>query len=498
MEEPFKDIALRIDAAIVAQDEPCLSQLIAECDTHLKEASGTDQVVLYYFKANAFSGLVSAKYDSAYAWSWQQSEAIQELLNLRLAVSHDAFENLNPVRRCQIRTNLANRLNSLGRSVEAFEQWDRAIATIPEFAMALGNRAYGLNSLSRLLYDPNHQAILLHKASEDFERALAPDAFWDNGEDENARAAFHSRREEIEPYLDQVGYRRDIDLDDYETGKTAKEQEYRQWCLKERLFLNSLNDALDKKIAATDFLHLPSHVYAISEEPRFPMYYNHMKQEYVSARFRLYNAIELCGYHLSDHAVALFDTADAGEFGHHIEELKASFRAAYSLFDKIGMFLNDYFNVGLKPRDATFRRVWSQTVCGGLEELRAPFQDQKNWPLRGLYFLSKDLFDSNFTDVAEPDAQELARIRNYAEHRFLTLQHYRAGVESNDYRLAIPTDQFIDRTFRVLRMARAALIYLSMAMFSEEEQRKTQNKDKLSIPMVGPLPVARIWHIEAE
>lgn len=131
MEEPFKDIALRIDAAIVAHDEPCLDHLIAECDILLQEASGTDQVVLYYFKANAFSGLVSAKYDGAYAWSWQQNEAIQELSNLRLAVSHDAFEDLNPVRQCQIRTNLANRLNSLGRSIEAFEQWDRAIVQGP-------------------------------------------------------------------------------------------------------------------------------------------------------------------------------------------------------------------------------------------------------------------------------------------------------------------------------------------------------------------------------
>ena len=55
-------------------------------------------------------------------------------------------------------------------------------------------------------------------------------------------------------------------------------------------------------------------------------------------------------------------------------------------------------------------------------ELFSCFKNNENWPLRGLYFLSKDLFDEAFLDVALPESKELAEIRNRVEHRYLTLQ----------------------------------------------------------------------------
>ena len=61
--------------------------------------------------------------------------------------------------------------------------------------------------------------------------------------------------------------------------------------MRERLFLNPLNEAYTDTVAAADVLHLPSHSYKFPEMPRFPAYYNLMKQEYVSARYRLYEAI---------------------------------------------------------------------------------------------------------------------------------------------------------------------------------------------------------------
>ena len=69
-------------------------------------------------------------------------------------------------------------------------------------------------------------------------------------------------------------------------GATEDERSYRRWCLRERLFLNPLNEAYTDSVAATDVLHLPSHTYGIEDAPRFPAYYNLMKQEYISARYR--------------------------------------------------------------------------------------------------------------------------------------------------------------------------------------------------------------------
>ena len=87
-------------------------------------------------------------------------------------------------------------------------------------------------------------------------------------------------------------YDEDFDFNQFTLGATEEERSYRRWCLRERLFLNPLNDQFTESVAAADVLHLPDHTYKIGEVPRFPAYYNLLKQEYVSARYRLFHAIQ--------------------------------------------------------------------------------------------------------------------------------------------------------------------------------------------------------------
>ena len=123
--------------------------------------------------------------------------------------------------------------------------------------------------------------------------------------------------------------------------------------------------------------------------------------------------------------------------GHYSEDLKSAFRSTYSLFDKIGLFLNDYFQIGLPPDKVKFRKVWSEKSSGGADQVRPTFAGRRNWPLRGLYFLSKDLFDKDFKEVSEPDAVDLEGLRNQTEHRFLSLQHSEKGVTTDTHRLIL-------------------------------------------------------------
>ena len=98
------------------------------------------------------------------------------------------------------------------------------------------------------------------------------------------------KRRQIANFLLRSHYDREFDLNQWPLGATAEERSYRRWCLRERLFLNPLNEAYTDSVAASDVLHLPDHAYRIGEAPRFPLYYNLMKQEYISARYRLYRA----------------------------------------------------------------------------------------------------------------------------------------------------------------------------------------------------------------
>jgi len=430
-------------------------------------------VDLYYLVSNAYAGLLRTKPDKELSEKWEHSQSVEVLLALRQALAEPAFESTGIVRKFQIRTNLANQLNSLGRCVEALEQWSLAIVEWPNFAMALGNRAVGTTSYARFLYDQGHQAIFLNYAAEDYQKALSQDAFWDSGPDDAASKTFRDNLHFVHSILNEMEFDFDFDLDSFSLGESEEEGSYREWCLNEKLFLNPLNDVCTKAVAARDVLLLPSHSYGIGETVRFPSYFNHLKQEYVTARFRLYDSKTSFEDLFVDKDVRYADSDDGGEFGYRVDQLKSAYRSAYSLFDKIGLFINDYFDIGVHPRQVNFRSIWVESEKGsGKKVLRSNFEQRVNWPLRGLYYLSKDLYDPDFSQFSSPDAKDLSELRNKTEHRFLTIYPSEVPGASTDTHSFINRRVYEAKTLRILKMARAAIIYLSMAMYREEALRK--------------------------
>lgn len=485
-----EDLALAVDAATDDGNEQQLRELADDCLRRLKDAEGAERVRLHYYKANCHAGISTINSsDPDFAWSWEQPHDIGEVLALRRAIKEPLFSDLNPILVSQIRTNLGNRLNSLGRPIAANEQWIKALVSTPSFAKALCNRARGLRDYSARLYDENHQSILLAAAREEFAASLADGAIWESDDRDMFVVSLESQRDEITNYLTQVGYREDYDLDQWGLGDTPNEVEYRNWSVRNRLFLNPLNEAYSVSVAATDVLHLPSHNYKFDETPRFPAYFNLLKQEYVSARYRLYRALHEDDPEYVMRDVSMFDTGEGQVFGHHTEELRSALRAAYSLFDKVSLFLNDYFKLGHKPSQVSFVSMWREKANKHNSVLHPTFQSRRNWPLRGLYFLSRDLLDSTFKDVAEPDAAGLARLRHQAEHRFLSLQYFDYGDSTETHEL-IGIDSFGEKTLSMLKLAREALVYVSLAMHREEEIRAAaeDDDDKISVPIVS-LPI---------
>ena len=468
----LQDLAVAIDSASDAGDEEALRKLGEECEASLDGATGDERVFLLYYQANTYGAIVSAKTtDPATLWDWELPDAVQNVLLLRRAISEPSFGTIDQTLACQIRTNLANRLNALGRPVAANEQWLKVLETEPLFAKALANRARAIAFYATTLYDKGHEVCLLAAARTLFDAALSTDALWESGDRDNFAPSLTDRRDSIQAHLVDVAYDEDFDFNQFSLGATTEERSYRRWCLQERLFLNPLNDQFTESVAATDVLHLPDHTYKTGEPPRFPPYYNLLKQEYVSARYRLFHAIHRHDPAFIMRDVLMLDSGEGQALGHYSEDLKSAFRAAYSLFDKVGLFLNDYFEVGLRPGKVNFRSVWSRKASGDTLELRPTFRDRPNWPLRGMYFLSKDLYDKDLLEVSEPDAVELAALRNQVEHRFLSLQESEYGPSSDTHRL-ISIAGFEGRTLRLLKMAREALIYLSLAMHREETLRE--------------------------
>lgn len=308
-----------------------------------RSPSNREVTLLDYFRANAWHNRQRDSHrDTGAAWSWEQPELQKQAFYLRRAVTHAGFDELHPLRRCQILTNLANQMNTVGRFVEALEYWDRALSINAQFGKALGNRGCGLVDYAAALYDTGHQALFCRLAYDALNIALSAQAEYQEGDHKIAREYYRATKARIEPKAKAA---RAIDVDGHAIGASEKERQYRRWCLQNRLFLNPLNDLGLYSIAARDVLMLPLFVTSIDEPPTLIGFFNQMKQEFVSARWLYYEGVHTHKAHFSDRDVRLYNTLDYPSYGLSVEKIKAAFGITYSIFDKIGFFLNDYYSV---------------------------------------------------------------------------------------------------------------------------------------------------------
>jgi tetratricopeptide (TPR) repeat protein len=450
-----------------------------------------DLVVLtHYFTANAWQNKAQQRTEHD-IWALEQPEVQAQILELRRAVRHEAFDQWDATRQCQVVTNLANQLDHIGRSIEAIELFDRVLAIAPQFAKALGNRGIAFKAYGRAVYDRGHAGVLMMVAHDCFGSAIAPGAIYDSDDQDAARAAFEHHQAEIEEHVDVGAIRRTIDLDGYRLGRGSAERNYRRWCLDQRLFLNPLNDLGAVTIAARDILTLPSLTVAnlSAQVPPAIGFFNQMKQEFVSARYLFYEGMSADRQHYADRNVRLYNTLDYPSYALAVEKMRAAYRLAYSLLDKIAFFLNAYYELGHNPRRVNFRSVWYEAKGAPPRPLIERFASCQNWPLRGLFWLSKDLFEEDFSRVTEPDAEALKDIRDHLEHKYLQLHESWASMSwqaDSGYPtlgLHLGRDEFAAKTLRVLKIARAALVYLSLAVHGEECSRKDERGDRLTMPM---------------
>lgn len=493
-------IAKAIDGAEDAGDTESLMQADGIIDSLLAELNVPQhQATLLYYRANLWSACRKVKdTQSAHVWEWEHEEAEREIYYLRCAAYHPGFSALDPLRQCQIETNLANLLSSVGRLVDAIPYWDSAIRRLPRFAMALANRGIGLTHYARVVYDGGHAGAMLLAAFDDLSSALRDDALFDSPESAQLKADFSYARDQIASVCSIPEARSIYEKMEGTICKSKAEKSYRRWCLENRLFLNPLNDLAVLKNADYDVLSVPSYVSKIGEPPTPTRLFNIMKQEYVSARFLFYEGLNRERPHYSDRGVFLYNTLDYPALGIGTEQVKCAFRMTYSLFDKIAEFINLYWTLKANPRRVSLRRIWYRRE-GEDFLLREEFRNYENWPLRGLFWLSRDLFDKadGFREHTEPESRDISDLRHRLEHGFLSIHGLdwtdSWGDEASNSFLSekpgrslrtISRSDFARKTLRVLQLARSALIYLVVAMNREEQIRaQERDADSLCMPM---------------
>lgn len=431
----------------------------------------TSNKVAYYYKLSvAWSDAYKFKYDKRVdLWSWVQEELENEIYYLRVSLNSFDYEGGDKTLLAQIYTNLGNVLNTVGRFVEALDNWDKALKTIPNFSMALANKGRCLfYHASHSLYDEGHKIIFIQSAYELCKEALAGKIT------EEAKKGLLNEIEQIE----KVGHtflKQELKFKDSFDGLQEDEKKYRQWCLNNCLFLNELNEALVHSVVAHDPLLLPDMIVETKNGTFYHNFFNQIKQEYITARYLLFESLDVDYNNFSDKEVYLLNTFDHSIHSHRIEKKKLVYRSIYSIFDKIAFFLNTYLNFSMELHNVSFKSIWFKK---DKKNLRDELLLKQNLILRGLFWLSKDLFEENFKSTIEPDAEKLVEIRNYMEHRCLKIIDIEKDIQEftddtysqskNNLSLSISQNDFDRKVLKLLKLTREAIIYLSLSVNLEE------------------------------
>ncbi len=452
-----------------------------------KRLSSKERSMFHYFLSVAYGDLLSIKYRKLkhFPWKWQKEEFEKEIINLRLAIMENGFELLSDEYRCRIFTNLGNLFDTIGRFFDSLVYWEKALAINPNFKDAICNKAIALEAFSTVVYDNDQKRIFLKHALIQYQSALPL----------IIKNELTTSINKIEELTKKIGkYCCDCDcidkLNKISLGNSSEEIKYRTWCLDNHIFLHPINELGKFSSAAYDFVSLPDIRTKLNTGMGLQGLFNQLKQEFVSARYMYYEGIKYKGAHFSDKQVPLINTLDYPIYCLNIEKIKYAYKTAYSLFDKIAYFLKIYYNIKLDVDNIYFRNIFFENCKKKL--LWSKFRNIHNLPLRGLFWIYRDLHDkdSTFINSIEPEAQALAEIRNKITHGYLKVHEFimpsrvKSGFLKDDLSLSISRRDLESKTLKLLLLARSAIIYLSFSVYVEERNRFNRSKStKISIPV---------------
>jgi hypothetical protein len=431
-----------------------------------RSVGGELAVLLDFSRANAIAG---ERYGTQ--WKWEQPTLARELFYLRRAVSRSEFAQIPDVTKCMCLNNLGHRLLVAGRCVEALDTWHRVLEILPSFGMSLCNRAKALAHYADALDDEDLRPLFLWAAHKDASAAIATTATYTAARDAGNRKLANSLKEWIESLVDIKGIDSAAPLTQEIRRIEPDERDYVLWCVKNCLYLNPINDLGPHTVAAYDALPLVMHVVPVDAPYIFESFFDQMKQEYVSARWLLYEGLMLASPHFSDREVLLSAAEPRPCLSLSTEKLKAAFRISYSLFDKVSFFINAYMGLGIEEKSVSFRTLWK---TGDKKAIRPQFDSTTNWGFCALYWLAKDFFEKPSDDVAEPHARALCEIRNHIEHKYLRVSVAETPTAPpDDLALTVSRVRFGRDALHVLKLARSALIYLDISVRYEEQRRES-------------------------
>ncbi|MEO8490729.1 LA2681 family HEPN domain-containing protein [Pseudomonas sp.] len=543
-QKALDDVCGKIDELIDSNNHIELEKLLEEIEEH-KFCDSKDQAHFYY---SLGTGHLSFKSD--FKSSWVNDTAGKAVKFFRKAMYEDGFKDLHPEIRSRIITNFGGALLRQGRKFEALAEFNKAIA-IDKNPVALLKKGITLLHLSGEVFDVGHQIFyqyeaykILKNVYEKKDQLLDVELITAMERDIETTNFLKWYDENIE-HLQKSPYPNKK----IKNNITKKEKAYRDWCIKNSLYINDLNEILSEHWAEEDILTLPSLVHLVnpllttSETLALNAAFSEIKHQYAFARFNYFDAITSLSHkkeieHFSDNQLHLTNSLDYCLYRRDIEMIKVSFRLLYSCFDKASMLMKKYLTLDIKDNNVTFSRIWFTDT--ERKKTREYFTKSNNIYLLALYWLSRDINDNediNHNYWMDSNALKLADIRNKMEHqgfrvtidylhkinkahtidtsaekqailrkveelranlanstsdkhtaeKIETLNHLQDILKEEEnlkgYPLIITDIELREQTFRLMRSARYAIIYLALGIHHAEKQKpRDENLISMAVP----------------
>ncbi|WP_148242239.1 LA2681 family HEPN domain-containing protein [Enterobacter asburiae] len=450
------------DQFIINSDHASLAALVERFTRHdLEFPHPLYEAHYLYCLGNCYSELY--KYRST---EWYSHDLMNAIIYYRKALhtipkidwkehekNIEAYNNL----RSMVETNLASRLSSQGRVLCCIPHYDKAIS-IDNNPVAILAKADNALFLGQSLYDNGHSEYHFLMAYKLVNNGI-----------ENINELYPEQRIPLKEGGRLFNFKKwfectfEISAFDYfkeynEEFKSSKHKQYFEWCAKNRLFLNDLNDVCEYPIVYQDVFSLPSFVQplnsslAMHEELAYHGNYDELKNDYSYARYLIFSSKDIPNEisHMFNSTFQHVDDMSYSINNLKVAQLKSAFRAVYSLFDKVAYLISRFFDLNDMKHDKKlsmdnlFRDFTSKNNSEWKPHKK--LKDSDNHFIHALFYILKDIRKVGNSDTVtkwlDPNAVAFADIRNAMEHRSLKI------VDDFGYELATSYNSYHDDEFK--------------------------------------------------
>lgn len=471
-----KNIAIRInkvgffiDIGFGLKDENMIREGIKIGIELLKEK--LDKQYLSHLHYNISNG-----YMSLYQISRDKSKDIKQVIDnkhiqnakyhLRESIKHIDLFDVNLKKK--LWTNYGNCLDSLGRGLEAIFCYEQALKPNSKFAMALGNKAIAMKFFADI--SGVYRGAIYIEAYQMLKSAIEIIQYGGL----SAKESFEYEIKKIESlFKDKKVLSKKIKHKIHsECGLSKFEKFYIDFCSKYKLFLNFHIHAEKCEASIKD----PVFIRIITPLEDNQIFYNlakhinQIKEDFAVARLLLVQSqFQRKDFNRISKRTLFVYSLDYSMFNIYIGLLKSAFKETYNILDKIAVFINDYYKIGMDPAKIHFHRssFWQRE-----NKIRKEYLDSRNISLYALFDI--------FLDFKSEYYQKIKGIRNALTHRRLVIYDSTLTEwDKKDNSTNIDYETMFNETINLFRLVKSAIIYT--INFVELEERKKRKKSKVQV-----------------